>query len=43
MESARVIAGLLRMVRDAMWALREPEVDRAWLTTCIAVAKAVQG
>nr|WP_246230745.1 aminoglycoside phosphotransferase family protein [Mycolicibacterium sediminis] len=34
---------VLRMVRDAMWALREPEVDRAWLTTCIAVAKAVQG
>ena len=34
---------VLCMVRDAMWALREPEVDRAWLTTCIAVAKAVQG
>ena len=29
---------LLRMVHNAMWALQDP----AWLTTCIAVAKAVQ-
>ena len=29
---------LVRMVHNAMWALQDP----AWLTTCIAVAKAVQ-
>lgn len=33
---------VLRMVCDAMIALRAAEVDRSWLTTCIAVAKAVQ-
>jgi hypothetical protein len=36
------------MVRNAMWALRDestrngPQLDPSWLTTCIAVAKAVQ-
>jgi streptomycin 6-kinase len=29
---------LVRMVHNAMWALEDP----AWLTTCIAVAKAIQ-
>jgi streptomycin 6-kinase len=31
------------MVHNAMWALTDPgPLDRTWLTTCIAVAKAVQ-
>jgi streptomycin 6-kinase len=34
---------IVRMVHNAMWALQDgPPVDRAWLTLCIAVAKAVQ-
>ena len=34
---------LVRMVHNAMWALQDgPHADPAWLTTCIAVAKAVQ-
>lgn len=35
---------VVRMVHNAMWELTEPgPVDHDWLTTCIAVAKAVQG
>ncbi|ANW67910.1 aminoglycoside resistance protein [Mycobacterium sp. djl-10] len=34
---------VVRMVHNAMWALTDPgPLDRTWLTTCIAVAKAVQ-
>jgi streptomycin 6-kinase len=34
---------IVRMVHNAMWAFRDgPQTDPAWLTTCIAVAKAVQ-
>ena len=34
---------LVRMVHNAMWALQDGgHADPAWLTTCIAVAKAVQ-
>jgi streptomycin 6-kinase len=35
---------VVRMVHNAMWELNDPgPVDHDWLTTCIAVAKAVQG
>lgn len=35
---------VVRMVHNAMWELTGPgTVDHDWLTTCIAVAKAVQG
>ncbi|CAN5880739.1 streptomycin 6-kinase [soil metagenome] len=35
---------VVRMVHNAMWELTDPgPVDHDWLTTCIAVAKAVQG
>ncbi|TGD84513.1 aminoglycoside resistance protein [Mycolicibacterium sp. CH28] len=34
---------IVRMVINAMWALTDgPQTDKDWLTTCIAVAKAVQ-
>ncbi|MFC7676112.1 aminoglycoside phosphotransferase family protein [Mycolicibacterium sp. GCM10028919] len=33
---------VVRMACHAMWALRGGSTDTAWLTTCIAVAKAVQ-
>lgn len=34
---------IVRMVHNAMWALDDgPEADPGWLTTCIAIAKAVQ-
>ncbi len=34
---------IVRMVHNAMWAVQDrPRTDRSWLTTCIAVAKAVQ-
>ena len=34
---------IVRMVHNAMWAFRDgPQTDPAWLTRCIAVAKAVQ-
>ena len=34
---------VVRMVHNAMWAVQEgPRADPAWLTTCVAVAKAVQ-
>lgn len=34
---------LVRMVHNAMWALQDgPQADPGWLTTCIALAKAVQ-
>lgn len=34
---------ILRMVHNAVWELREaPRPDPAWLTVCVAVAKAVQ-
>ena len=34
---------IVRVVHNAMWALRDrPHTDQAWLTRCIAVAKAVQ-
>lgn len=34
---------VVRMVHNAMWAVQDgPLADPAWLTTCIAVAKAVQ-
>lgn len=34
---------IVRMVHNAMWSLQEgPQTDPAWLTRCIAVAKAVQ-
>lgn len=34
---------VVRMVHNAMWELQGPNIDRHWLTVCIAVAKAVQG
>lgn len=35
---------VVRMVHNAVWELTDPgPVDHDWLTTCIAVAKAVQG
>lgn len=35
---------VVRMVHNAMWALTDADpMDHDWLTTCIAVAKAVQG
>jgi streptomycin 6-kinase len=34
---------IVRMVHNAMWSLQDgPQTDPAWLTRCIAVAKAVQ-
>jgi len=34
---------IVRVVHNAMWALQDrPHTDQAWLTRCIAVAKAVQ-
>ena len=34
---------IVRMVHNAMWALQDrPQTEQAWLTRCIAVAKAVQ-
>ncbi len=34
---------IVRMVHNAMWAVQDgPLTDPSWLTTCIAVAKAVQ-
>lgn len=34
---------VVRMVHNAMWAVQDgPHIDPGWLTTCIAVAKAVQ-
>ena len=34
---------VVRMVHNAMWAVQDgPQAEPAWLTTCIAVAKAVQ-
>ncbi|WP_167108320.1 aminoglycoside phosphotransferase family protein [Mycobacterium sp. DL592] len=34
---------VVRMVHNAMWALQDgPHADTGWLTTCIALAKAVQ-
>ncbi len=34
---------IVRMVHNAMWALEdEPDADPGWLTTCVAIAKAVQ-
>lgn len=33
---------IVRMVHNAMWELDEPQINRDWLTVCIAVAKAVQ-
>ncbi|MGI9123685.1 MAG: aminoglycoside phosphotransferase family protein [Mycobacterium sp.] len=34
---------VVRMVNNAMWAVTDgPKIDAAWLTRCIAVAKAVQ-
>jgi len=34
---------VVRMVHNAMWALAdEGPLDRDWLTTCVAIAKAVQ-
>jgi streptomycin 6-kinase len=34
---------VMRMVHNAMWELENgPEADPAWLTTCVAIAKAVQ-
>jgi streptomycin 6-kinase len=33
----------VRMMHSAMWALQDaPHADPAWLTRCIAVAKAIQ-
>lgn len=34
---------VVRMVLNAMWAVQDPRAEPGWLTTCIAVAKAVQG
>lgn len=35
---------IVRMVHNAMWAVQDgPRADPSWLTTCVAVAKAVQG
>lgn len=33
---------VVRMLHNVLWALEDGEPDRAWLTTCLAVAKAVQ-
>jgi streptomycin 6-kinase len=34
---------VVRMVHNAMWELKDsPDANQAWLTTCVAVAKAVQ-
>lgn len=33
---------IVRMMHNAMWELAEAKPDPAWLTTCVAVAKAVQ-
>lgn len=33
---------VVRMVHNAMWSLTDRDADPAWLTTCIAIAKAVQ-
>jgi streptomycin 6-kinase len=32
---------LVRMAHNAMWALQEARADPSWVTTCVAVAKAV--
>lgn len=33
---------VVRMLHNAMWELQETSPDPAWLTTCVAIAKAVQ-
>ncbi|WP_309648469.1 aminoglycoside phosphotransferase family protein [Nocardioides sp.] len=33
---------VVRMLHNALWAIQDGDPDAAWLTTCVAIAKAVQ-